>query len=206
MAVRDQTARPPTETLDVGPARPPLLERLPTRRLTLAVCVVVFLLGAAAGAGTVLSSQDRPAEPRSVPADEHAVELVLFSADPPRTHPGDRTSDAGPLLVESAVLLSGVVTSTVLSIDSADPGLGVRAPALPVTVSPTARLRELELRIVVRDCKAAAVWPPVDRPFTSTWRDEHGREHLDRAGDFDRTTARSLASHVDAVCRGDADR
>jgi hypothetical protein len=92
------------------------------------------------------------------------------------------------------------VTSTVLEIATPGDGLGVRAPALPLTVSPTRRLQSLDLTIVVRDCEAAARWTPDDRPFTITWRDEYDRVHMDRAGDFDRSMARSLSRYVDTVC------
>lgn len=125
---------------------------------------------------------------------------MLFEAVPPRTHQSGRKSEIGPLQFESAVLLSGAVTSTVLGINTPDHSLEVRAPALPVTVTPTARFQSVDLKIIVRDCKAAARWTPVDRPFTITWRDEHGREHLDRAGDFDRSVASSLIRYIDAVC------
>lgn len=143
--------------------------------------------------------QARPAPP-PVHADEHAVELMLFEAVPPRRHPSGWVSEISPLQVDSAFLLSGALTSTVLEIDNPDHGLDVRAPALPVTVSPTARFQSVDLKIVVRDCKAATRWTPVDRPFTITWRDERGGEHLDRAGDFDRSMASSLVRYIDAVC------
>jgi hypothetical protein len=82
----------------------------------------------------------------------------------------------------------------------------VRVPALPVTVSPTARYQSVELRLVVRDCRAASRWAlDVDRPFTIAWRDEDGRVHLDRAGDFDRSLAIPLLRYIDSSCdnRGD---
>lgn len=169
------------------------------------MAVLVFALGVAAGVGAVLEWQEP--EPRPAPSrshvDEHAVELLLFEAVTPRT---DRArNESAPLHVDGAVLLSGAVTSTVLRVKTLDPSVGIRAPGLPVTVSPTARLRSVDLEIVVHDCTAARGWTPGDRPFTVTWRDEHGRSHLDRAGDFDRAMARSLVTYVDAVC-GNATR
>jgi hypothetical protein len=125
---------------------------------------------------------------------------MLFEAAPPRTHPSGREPDISPLHIKSAVLLSGAVTSTVLAINSPEASLDVRAPALPVIVTPTARIQSVNLKIIVQDCKAATRWTPADRPFTITWRDEHGREHLDRAGDFDRPMARSLIRNIEAVC------
>jgi len=58
----------------------------------------------------------------------------------------------------------------------------------------------LDLQVIVGDCKAATRWTPKDRPFTIAWRDEYGREHLDRAGDFDRAMATALIRHINAVC------
>jgi hypothetical protein len=163
-----------------------------------------LVLGVAAGAGAVLAWQDPPAPPQPVPPpfriDEHAVELMLFEVVPPRTHPSRWASENSPLQVDSAVFLSGAVTSTVLEVNNLGRGLDVRAPALPVRVSPTARFQSVNLEIIVRDCKAASRWTPADRPFTITWRDEHGRRHLDRAGDFDRSMASSMINYIDAVC------
>jgi hypothetical protein len=138
--------------------------------------------------------------------DEHAVELLLFRAVPPRTHPRGSAFRISPLEVDSTLLLSGAVTSTVLRISNPDDSLDVRAPALPVTVSPAARFQPLDLKINVRDCNAATRWTPVDRPFTITWRDEYGKVHLDRAGDIDRSIAGSLVRYIDAVCSGPRDR
>jgi hypothetical protein len=169
------------------------------------VVPLVFVLGVAAGGGAVRWWQDRP-EPPPLRVDEHDVELVLFEAVPPRPRPVGRDGDVSPLRVDGALLLSGAVTSTVLGIDTLDDSLGVRAPALPVTVSPTGRFQSVSLRIVVRDCSAATRWTPDDRPFTINWRDEYGQVHTDRAGDFGRATAVSLLSYVDAVCDKPLDR
>jgi hypothetical protein len=196
----DHTAQRPTDTLQVGPTRPPLSEKVPARwRRRPTLTFLAFASGVAAGVGGVLWWQARP-EPPPFRPDEHAVELILFEAVPPTTHPSGRASRDAPLHVDSAILLSGLVTSTVVGIDTPGDGLGVRAPALPLTVSPTRRLQSLDLTIVVRDCRAAARWKSADRPFTITWRDEFDRVHMDRAGDFDRSMARSLTSYVDAVC------
>lgn len=141
----------------------------------------------------------RPASPPSF-VDEHDVELLLFEVVPPPTHPSGWEPENSRLHVDGAVFLSGAVTSTVLGVTNADHGIDVRAPALPVTVSRSARFQSVTLEIIVRDCTAARRWTPVDRPFTITWRDEHGMRHLDRAGDFDRSLARSLTRYIDAVC------
>jgi hypothetical protein len=125
---------------------------------------------------------------------------MLFDVVPPGTHPSGWESENSPLQVDSAVFLTGAVTSTVSGVNNLDRSLDVRAPALPVTVSPTARFQSVNLEIIVRDCKAASRWTPVDRPFTITWRDEDGKRHLDRAGDFDRSMATSLIHYIDAVC------
>ncbi len=145
-------------------------------------------------------------EPAPFRADEHAVELVLLETDPPRTPRTGAESEASPLHVDGALLLSGVVASTVLTIDTPGRGLVVRIRALPVTVTPTARLRPVRLRIAVRDCEVASRWTPADRPFTITWRDEYDQEHTDRAGDFGMAMAVSLKRYVEAVCDGPADR
>lgn len=157
------------------------------------------MLGVAAGAGTVLWWQAEPA-PTPFRADEHAVELILFEAVPPRSEPGGTGSEAGPLRIDGAVLLSGTVASTVSRIETTAPSLDVLAPTLPVTVSPTDRFRSVELRISVRDCETATRWTPTDRPFTIAWRDEFDRMHTDRAGDFGRSTASSLVRYIGAVC------
>ncbi|WP_133241229.1 hypothetical protein [Nocardioides gansuensis] len=156
-----------------------------------------LVLGAAAGAGAVLWSQDQP-ERAPFRGDEHAVELMLLDVAPGRTPEG--SASASTLEIEAGLLLSGVVTSTVVGIDPPRGGLEVRAPALPVTVSPRARYQSIELELVIDDCEAATGWTPGDRSFTITWRDEHGRVHLDRAGDFDPATGRALARHVHALC------
>jgi len=168
---------------------------------------MVFLacvLGVAAGGGAVLWWQAARSAPPPLQApppfqvDEHAVELLLFEAVLAQTHP-TAWSEISPLHVDSVLLLSGDVTSTVLTING-PAGLDVRAPALPATVSPSGRYQSVNLKIIVRDCRAAARWTPVDRPFDITWRDEYGKEHLDRAGDFDGSMANSLIRYIDAVC------
>jgi hypothetical protein len=195
----DEMAQQPPETLQVGPARPSWFEKVPTKWRQRAVPLLVFVLGVAAGGGAVLWSTDRTS-PSPFRPDEHAVELMLFKAEPPRAEARGRGLEFSPLHVAGAVLLSGAITSTVLRIHPPDPSLEVRAPALPVTISPTARLQLVNLRIIVRDCKAATRWAPDDRAFTITWRDEFGREHVDRAGDFEKSMAISLVRYVDAVC------
>lgn len=194
----DHTAQQPAETLQAGPSRPPLFQKVATRRQH-AVAVLAFVLGVAAGGGAVLWWQAPPA-PTPLRLDEHAVELMLLEAEQPRIDPGGRDSTVSPLHVDSALLLSGAVTSTVLGIDAPDDSLDVRAPALPVTVSPAGRFQSVDLEIVVRDCRSATRWTPGDRPFTITWRDESGRVHLDRAGDFGRSMANSLVRYIDAAC------
>jgi hypothetical protein len=203
----DPAGQRSTETLQVGRSRP-LFRRVPTRGQQPAVVLLALLLGVAIGGGAALWQQGRPS-PRpafSVRVDEHAVELILLGAVGPRTHRSGPGSEINSLQVESAVLLSGLVTSTVLKIDSAGPALDVRAPALPVTVRPTARFWLLDLQVIVRDCKAATRWTPEDRPFTIAWRDEHGRKHLDRAGDFDRAMATALIRYINAVCNTPRDK
>jgi hypothetical protein len=195
----DHTAQQPTETLQVGPSRPPFFQKVPTQWRQHAVALLAFLLGVAAGGGAVLGWQARTAPP-PFRVDEHAVELILFQAVAPRTPPGGSESENSPVQVESGLLLSGAITSTVLTINNPDHGLDIRAPALPVTVSPSARFESFTLEIMVQDCKAATAWTPVDRPFTITWRDEYGMRHLDRVGDFDRSMASSLIRYIDAMC------
>lgn len=156
--------------------------------------MAVFALGVAIGVAAVKGWEQPEPEADPFRADEHAVELMLFAVAPSGAAGSNR------LQVDSAVLLSGAVTSTVMSVRLLERSIVVHAPALPVTVSPTARLQSVRLEIVVRDCAAARRWAPADRPFTIRWRDEHGRSHLDRAGDFDRSMARALTRYVDAVC------
>ena len=177
-----------------------MVEKIPIEWRRTANVLLAFLLGLAAGAGAVLWWQARPESP-PFRADEHAVEVVLFDASPPGTHPNAQRGEFRPLHVDGALLLSGGVTSTVLEIGAPHPSLDVRAPLLPVTISPTARFRSVQLRMTVRDCEAATRWTPGDRPFTVTWRDEYGKAHTDRAGDFGRSTAISLTQYVDSVCQ-----
>lgn len=195
----DGGVQQPTETLQSGPSRPPAWERIPAKRRHHVASLVAFVLGVAAGVGAVVWRQTGP-EPAPFRADEHAVELVLFREVPARSHPSGREPQAGPLHVDSALLLSGLVTSKIVAITASGSGLDVRVPALPVTVSPTGRLHEVALKVIVRDCKAAMRWVPGDRPFVITWRDEYGRVHMDRAGDFGRSVADSFTRYIDAVC------
>lgn len=154
--------------------------------------LLAFALGVAAGVGAVLGWPDPPqgSAPDPFRVDEHAVELLLFAVG----------TSGNSLHVDGAVFLSGAVGSTVLSVRSLDRSLAVRAPDLPVTVSPTARLQSVSLEIAVQDCAAARRWAPTDRPFTITWRDEHGKRHLDRAGDLDGSIARALVRYIDGAC------
>ena len=186
----------------MGPARPSWFEKVPVRWRSPAGVVLAFLVGVGA-CGAVVWWQARPSPP-PVRADEHAVELVLFEAVPPRTDPGE--ADPSPLHVDGALLLSGRVTSTVVEIGALTRSLQVRVPDLPATVSPTRRFHAVNLTIIVRDCRAATRWVPGDRPFTVRWRDDYGEMHLDKAGDFDRSMAVSLVRHIDAVCDSSADR
>ena len=190
--------RPP-EALHAGRSRPPLFERIPPAWHQAAVAFAVLLFGVAAGGGAVLWWQARPAPP-PFRADEHGVELVLFEVLPQRRHPSGRESDVSPLQIDGALLLSGGPTSTVLGIDALVHGLAVRAPSLPVTISPTGRFQPVTLEITVRDCRSARLWTPGDHPFTIRWRDEFDTTHLDTAGDFGRTVAMSLIRYTDAVC------
>lgn len=187
------------ETLQAGPSRPSLFEKIPATWRRPEVALLAFLLGVAAGGGAVLWWHARPAPP-ATRAHEHAVELVLFGVTPPRTQPGAPRSEFSPLHAEGALLLSGGTSSTVLQIDALDRSLEVRAPDLPLTVSPAGRFQPVDLRIIVRDCDAATRWAPGDRPFTIIWRDEFGGAHLDRAGDFDRSLAVSLVRYIETLC------
>jgi len=206
---RDEySAQQPPETLQLGPSRSSLLQKLPAPWRQYAAASLAFVLGVVAGGGAMLWWQSQPAAPPSEERadqqprwfDEHAVELILLEPAAPRTPPSGSKSEASLLHVHSAFLLSGAMTATVLSIDSPDQRLDVRVPALPVTVSPTARYQLVDLELIFRDCKAATRWAPVDRPFTISWQDEFGREHVDTAGDLDRSTAASLIRYIDAGC------
>ncbi len=166
------------------------------QRAAVPVALVLGIVAGAAGAAWWQSPQ--PTSPPRV--DEHAVELALFEVVPLGKRPARREARPSAIRLAGGFLLSGAVRSTVLTISSPDDALDVSAPALPVTVSPAARFRSVELRIVVRDCEVAGRWSPTDRPFTVTWRDEHGEEHRDRAGDVDRALAEVLVRHIEAMC------
>jgi hypothetical protein len=201
----DGTTEGPSETLQAGPSRPPWIHSVPARWRRHVAASVGFLLGVAAGAGAVLWWQAQPTPPTSPTpprfrADEHAVELVLFEARPPEAMPRGPGS-AASLHIDGALLLSGQVTSTVLSIEFLGQSLDVRAPRLPLTVSPSDRFQSIGLRVSVEDCERAIRWEqPGVRPFIITWRDEFDRTHTDRAGDFGRSTGDSLIRYMHAVC------
>ena len=164
--------------------------------------LLALALGVAAGASAVHRWGAEPA-PSAFSVDEHDVELLLFEATPARNPRRGQGTDAGPLRVHAAIFLSGAQTSTVTTINNPGGGLDVRAVGLPVEVSSDARFRSIDLAISVRDCAAATGWTPVDRPFRIAWRDDDGREHVDRGGDFDRTFARALVDYIDLACGGD---
>lgn len=182
------------ETLEAGPSRPPLLPPVPAAWRRRAVAPVFFVLGVAAGAGTALgwpSDGEEQATPRT-PPDTHDVELVLVEAAP-------RPEE---LVVAGGILLSGTSTAVVVRVEAPTPGIEVRVAALPVTVTPTDRYAPVRLRIRVRDCASAARWEPSDRPFTITWKDEQGRGHIDRAGDFGEATRSALRGFLVGACAG----
>lgn len=104
------------------------------------------------------------------------------------------------LYVDSGLLLSGLVTSTVMSIEMPGDLLTVRAPGLPQTVSPDRRFHPMTLEITVGDCESARGWSSVDRPFAITWTDEIGRWHMDRAGDSVPAMADTIVRFIEAVC------
>jgi hypothetical protein len=200
----DGAAEGPTETVQVGPSRPRLFPPVPARWRRRAAAPAAFVLGVALGAGTVLSWQDQPTGPTPprFRADEHAVELILFEAVPPKTMPRGSGSETS-LHIDAALLLSGQVTSTVLSIELLGQSFDVRAPRLPLTVSPSARFRSISLRVSVRDCERAIRWEqPGTRPFIITWQDAFDRTHTDRAGDFGTSTGNALIRYIHAVCDG----
>jgi hypothetical protein len=189
------------DRLHVGPSRPAWFEKAPLHpsfRQT-ALALLLLAIGTAIG-GAVASWWHPPPEPRPTHVDEHAIELVLFDAVSPVLRPQDQETDVGPLRVDGGLLLTGGVAVTVLEIGAPDPGLEVRAPALPASVSPSARFQTLSLRIDVRDCTSASRWTPGGRPFTISWRDEYGRSHLDKAGDSEPSMATSLTQYISAVC------
>jgi len=205
----DDTWQQPTETLQGGPSRPSLVEKVPPPWWRPAAAVAGFVLGVVAGVGGVLGWQVGLEPPQDAPpvverppfrSHEHGVELLLTHAAPAQSGPGGRASGIGPLHVDSVLLLLGRDPINVLRVSGLGRSLRVRARALPVTVSPAARFRWIRLEVVVRDCTRPAGWGPGDRPFFIVWRDEEGLEHSDRVGDFDRSVARSLNRYVRAVC------
>lgn len=207
MSESDAHSEPdPSETLRGGPARAPLLEGVQARWRLPVVAVLAFALGAG-GAGALIVGLPAPSPPTQNPSgesgsfDEHDVELILFQASRARPRGGRSASRGRAVHLESAVFLSGGLTSTLLTIEALEPSLDIRASALPVTISPSNRYQLIVLEIIVRDCAAATQWTPSDRPFFITWRDELEKEHLDRAGEFNRTTATSLTRQVETTCR-----
>jgi hypothetical protein len=200
----DGTTEGTTERLEAGPSRPPLLAPVPATWRRRAAAPAALVLGVALGVGTVLwwQAQPTPPTPPRFRGDEHAVELILFEAVPSETMPrgaGSRTS----LRFDGALLLSGQITSTVFSIELLGQSFDVRAPRLPLTVSPSDRFRSISLRVSVRDCERAIRWEqPGNRPFVIMWRDEFDRTHTDRAGDFGSSTGNALIRHIHAVCDG----
>lgn len=193
------------ETLQVGPDRPPLWQRVPDRWRQTAVVLLALALGMLLGAVVTHTWREDPApaprEPHEpVRTHEHDVELVVLGAVLPERVTPERATR--PLRLRAAVLLSGNEPSEVVDIDSLDGSLVVSVEGLPFTVSPSDRLHAVALEVVPRDCAAARRWPPDARPFAVTWQDQDGVEHTDRAGDHQPAAARAVRRYAKAACAG----
>jgi hypothetical protein len=199
------------ESLYVGPARPPLVDRVGrTGRVRGALLAGLAVGVISGGAGTWWWLDPSPDEVRTASppaAVAGGVRLVLTGvvARPP----ADRTSDSrpAPLLVD-AVLVHGRTRgrATVTRIHRPGASLAIRAPALPVRLSVNNSSERIRLELRPRDCELAVRWTPSSRPFTVTWTDDRGDVHEDLGGDHEPPMELRMIRYLEAACEGSGAR
>ncbi len=198
---------PQRETLQGGPTRTPLLDRLTPAWRHRGVILTAFAFGVISGGGAVWWWNDRPPKEVRAPSPPAAaagteVRLVLSGVGAP-TRPNDRngTVGAAPLRIDGVLLHDrGTGSATVTRIHRPGKSLAIRVPALPVRLSVNHSFERIRLQIFPRDCGLATQWTPSAQPFTLTWKDAHGDVHVDIGGDHDASMELILIRYLDAVC------
>lgn len=201
------------ETLQGGPPRAPLFDRLTPAWRYRGVIAMALVLGFITGGGAVLWWKDRPADQlrspplaeelqSSPPVAENSVRLGLSGVAPrARSNAENGTFDARPLRIDGALLHSrGTGTATVTRIYRPGGGLVIRVRALPVTLSVNHSFERVRLQITPGDCALATQWTPSALPFMLTWQDDRGEVHTQLGGDHDASMESSLTSYLDAAC------
>lgn len=194
----------PPDTLQGGPARPPLLDGLLRSRRQGAVTAAWLLVGVLIGGGATWWWGERPPEePRSSSAAVGTSVGLVLSGVAPRTRPNGRVAPvgAGPLWIDGVLLRSpGSGAVTVTRIHRPGESITIRVPELPVTLSDGQTFEQVRLSITPRDCVLATQWTPSAQPFTLTWQDADGDVHEDLAGEHDGALQLSLIRHMNAAC------
>ena len=206
--VEPQKPLPPDrETLQGGPTRAPLLDRLTPALRHRGLILVAFALGVLSGSGAVWWWNDRPPEEPPAPSPPAAatsteVRLVLGGrVIPPRPNARLGTGGAAPLRIDGVLLHGrGPGSATVTRIHRPGNSFAIRVPALPVRLSVNHSFERIRLQISPRDCRLATQWTPSAQPFTLTWKDDDGDVHVDIGGDHDASLEVILIRYLDAVC------
>jgi len=205
MVPPDQLPPSESETLQIGPARTPWLNRLAPSWLRRAAVVVAFMLGVSTGGGVVWWWNGRPLEePRSTPASTENSVRLLLSEVVGRTQPEDGSGPirAAPLRIDGALVHSrGTGTAVVTRIHRPGGSLAIRVPTLPVRLSVNHSYEQIRLDITPRDCVLATQWTPSAQPLIVTWQDDQGDVHTDLGGDHDFSMELELIRYMDAACR-----
>lgn len=214
MEAPDQQWESQRETLQGGPPRTPLFDRLTPAWRYCGAIAIALVLGVITGGGAVLWWKDRPPNQlrsppavaeelrSSPPVAENSVRLVLSGvAARTRSNAENGTVGARPLRIDGALLHSrGTGTATVTRIHRPGGGLVIRVRVLPVRLSVNHSFERVRLQISPGDCALATQWTPSSQPFTLTWQDDRGDVHSQLGGDHDAPMELSLISYLDAAC------
>ncbi|QBR93862.1 hypothetical protein [Nocardioides euryhalodurans] len=198
--------RPPDrEVLAGGPARAPLLDRLPPAWRRRGALVGAVALGVVVGVGTALWWQDPPREATPEPAPTEVadpeVRLVLVRVVAPARPQQLGDDQSIPLRIDGALLHGrGPGTATVTRIHRPGSSLAIDVPALPVELSADRSSGRVRLELTPGDCGLATEWTPSARPFTVTWRDELGDVRTGLGGEHDASMELAMIRYLDVVC------
>lgn len=205
------TEQPPPgeqETLQLGPRRPALVDRLPPAARRRAGLLVAGVVGAACGAAAMAWWGDpQRDDPREGPEAAGATPSISAAAEVRLVMTGVRLASPPPgprdavLLIDAALLHDrGPGTATVTQIRRPGRAISIRARALPLTLSVNRSYVPIQLRITPRDCALATQWTPSSQPFTLTWDDEGGDTHAELGGDHDAAWEIAVTGLLDAAC------
>jgi len=197
---------PQLETLQGGPTRTPLLDRLTPAWRHRGVILTAFAFGVISGGGAIGWWNDDP-PPKEVRAPSpsaaagNEVRLVLSGIVAP-AQPNDRNDiGAAPLRIDGVLLHGrGTGSATVTRIHRPGESLAIRVPALPIRLSANHSYERIRLQILPRDCRLATQWTPSSQPFTLTWEDDHGDVHVNIGGDHDASMELTLIGYLEAAC------